>query len=121
MKWQKNVKGGEIIVDKPEIVGTTFREIIEEDGNTLEMHGIITRYVRNRIIGFHLTSKIHEFDVDYSVEENGENTKMKIEATINWKFPMSIVSLFIRKKMEEGLTKQLKSEVQELKKLCEGG
>jgi hypothetical protein len=119
MKWQKNVRGGEIIVDRPEMVGTTFREVIEEDGNTLEMHGIISKYVRNGIIGFHLTSKIHDFDVDYSVEEKEGNTKIKIEATIKWKFPMSIVSLFIRKRIEEGLTRQLKSEVQELKKLCE--
>ena len=120
MKWQKNVRGGEIIVDKPEIIGTTFKEVIEEDGNTLEMHGTITRYVKNRTMGFHIVSKIHEFDVSYSLEPNGDNTKIKIEAAIKWKFLMSIISLFMRKKMEEGLVSQLKSEVQDLKKLCEG-
>jgi hypothetical protein len=69
MKWQKNVQGGEIIINKPDIIGTTFKEIIQEDGNHLEMHGIITKYVKNKIIGFHLVSRIHEFDVCYSVEE----------------------------------------------------
>jgi len=119
MKWQKNVKEGEIIVEKPEIIGTTFREVIEEDGNTLEMHGIITKYVENRMMGFHLASRIHEFDVDYSLEEDGQNTRIRIEATIRWKFPMSLISLFIRKKMERTLMKQLESEVQDLKNLCE--
>jgi hypothetical protein len=119
MKWQKNVKGGEITLDKPERVGTTFREVIEEDGRTLEMHGTITQYVDNRTMGFHIVSKIHEFDVTYSLEPSGENTRMRIEASIRWKFPMSVVSLFMRKKMVQGLVTQLQSEVQDLKTLCE--
>ena len=119
MKWQKNVKGGEIIINKPEIIGTTFKEVIEEDGNSLEMYGIITKYIKNKIIGFHLESKIHEFDVSYSVEEINMATKISIEAIIKWKFPMNIISLFIGKKMEKGLIKQLESEILDLKRICE--
>lgn len=119
MKWQKNVKGGEVIVDKPEIVGTTFREVIEENGNTLEMRGTITQYVKNSSMGFHIVSKIHEFDVSYSLEPNGENTRIKIEAATRWKFPMSIISLFMRKKMAHNLTAELESEVLQLKNICE--
>jgi hypothetical protein len=40
MKWQKNVKGGKIIIDNPEVIGTTFEEILEEDG---KCHKIINR------------------------------------------------------------------------------
>ena len=119
MKWQKNVKGGEIIINKPEIIGTTFKEVIEEDGNSLEMYGIITKYIKNKIIGFHLESKIHEFDVSYSVEEINMATKISIEAIIKWKFPMNIISLFIGEKMEKGLIKQLESEILDLKRICE--
>ena len=49
MKWQKNVKGGEIVINKPEIIGTTFNEVIEEDGKSLEMYGIITKYINLHI------------------------------------------------------------------------
>ena len=119
MKWQKNVKGGEIIINKPEIIGTTFNEVIEEDGNSLEMYGIITKYIKNKLIGFHLESKIHEFDVSYSVEEINMATKISIEAIIKWKFPMNIISLFIGEKMEKGLIKQLESEILDLKRICE--
>ena len=45
MQWQKNVKGGEIILSKPEVVGTTFKEEMEEDGNSLEMYGVITQFI----------------------------------------------------------------------------
>jgi len=119
MKWQKNVKGGEILINKPEIIGTTFKEIIEEDGKSLEMHGIITKYVKDKIIGFHLESKIHVFDVNYSVEEINKATKICVEALIHWKFPMNIMSLFIGKKMKEGIIEQLNSEFLELKRICE--
>ena len=119
MKWQKDVKGGEIIINKPEIIGTTFKETIEEDGNRLEMYGTITKFTKNKIIGFHLESKIHVFDVSYSLEEIDKKTKLSIEAIIRWKFPMNIVSLFIGKKIKENLIKQLESEVLDLKKICE--
>jgi hypothetical protein len=118
MQWQKNVKGGGIIIEKPEIIGTTFKETIEEGGNTLEMQGVITEYKPKQFIGFHLKSRIHEFDVRYLVEEAQQATKLSIELDINWKFPMNIMSLFIGKKMEASLINQINAEVLELKKLC---
>ena len=121
MKWQKNVKSGEIIINNPEVIGTTFKEIIVEDGNSLEMYGTITKYVRNKIIGFHLESKIHEFEVSYSLDEINSKTKFSIEAIIRWKFPMNVISLFIGKKMKKNLIKQLESETLELKKICKTG
>jgi len=83
------------------------------------MHGIITKYVENKIIGFHLESKIHVFDVNYSVEKINKATKIYVEALIHWKFPMNIMSLFIGKKMKEGIIKQFNSEFLELKRICE--
>jgi len=120
MQWQKNVKGGKIIKGNPEIVGTTFEEMIEEDGKSLTMNGTITQYVKNKIIGFHLVSKIHEVDVCYILDEIENATKLSIEADVHWKFPMNIISIFISKKMANGISAQLLNEVQDLKKLCEG-
>ncbi len=120
MRWQKDVRGGEILINKPEVVGTTFKEIIEEDGNNLEMYGTITKYIENRIIGFHLESRIHEFDISYSLEASGGKTKFRIDANIRWKFPMNVVSLVIGKRIKANLIQKLESETQELRRLCEG-
>jgi len=120
MQWQKNVQGGKIIKDNPEIVGTTFEEIIEEDGKSLTMKGIITQYVKNKLIGFHLVSKIHEVDVCYILEEIENATKLSIEANIHWKFPLNVISIFMSKKMTKGISAQLINEVQDLQQLCEG-
>jgi len=108
-----------VILKPPEIIGTSFKEIIEEDGNSLEMFGTITKYIKNKIIGFHLESKIHDFDVSYSLKDINRNTELRIEANISWKFPMNVISLFIGKKMEERLIKQIEAKTLDLKKICE--
>ena len=121
MQWQKNVKEGEIIINRSEVVGTTFKEVIEEDGNRLEMQGVITKFIENQAIEFHLESKIHQLDVGYSVEEFNKATKITVDARINWKFPMNLLSLFIGKKMKKGIAEQMEAEILELKRICEAG
>ena len=119
MRWQKGVKGGEIIRQTPEKVGTTFREEMEENGNILEMHGEITEYIRSKLISFHLESKIHQVDVSYSIVGNNNQSTLTAESIIHWKFPMSIISLIMGNKIKENILKQTESEFAELKRLCE--
>lgn len=119
MQWQKNVKGGEIVNETPGMVGTTFKEVLEEDGGRLEMTGVITQFVRDQIIEFHLESKMHEVDVTYSLEGSNGATQIMVDARIHWKFPTNLLSLFIGHKMKEGITRQLESEILELKRICE--
>jgi hypothetical protein len=117
IQWQNNVKGGEIIIEKKEIVGTTFKEMIEEDGQSLEMYGKITQYAENKLIEFQLESKVHKLLVVYIVEKMNNNTKIIIKANINWKFPMNIISLFIGRRMKDGIQNQMKTEIQQLRRI----
>ncbi len=119
MQWQKNVKGGEILVETPERIGTTFKEIIEEGGNELEMHGYITEYIEGETIGFHIESRVHSFEVRYSVDGIEDGSKVAAEIDIRWKFPLNIMSLFIGKKMASNLRASLESEFLALKIICE--
>jgi uncharacterized protein YndB with AHSA1/START domain len=119
MQWMKSVKKEEIIVEKPGMVGTTFKEEMEEDGNKLEITGVVTKFVENKLIGFHLESRIHRLDVDYAVEEHDGQSRVSVETAITWKFPMSVISLFMGSKIKNGILEQTASEFGELKKLCE--
>ncbi len=119
MQWQKNVKGSEILINKPERVGTTFKEEVEEDGNSLEMYGVITKFIENQIIAFHLESKIHKIDVSYALEGVNNATRVTVDAKISWKFPLNLLSIFIGRKMKTGIAEQLKTEIFELKRICE--
>jgi hypothetical protein len=119
MRWQKGVKGGEILKETPAKVGTTFREEMEENGNSLVMYGEITNYIQDQLISFHLESKIHKVDVSYSIVWNNNRSTFAMKAVIHWKFPMNIVSLIMGRKIREGIVQQTGSELAELKRLCE--
>jgi uncharacterized protein YndB with AHSA1/START domain len=119
MRWQKGVKGGEILKETPEKVGTTFREEMEENGNSIVLDGEITNYVQDKLISFHLESKIHNVDVSYSIVGTDEGSTFTMESTIHWKFPMNIISLIMGRKIREGILRRTESELMELKRLCE--
>ena len=121
MLWQKGVKSGKIINETPEKIGTTFTEILEENGKSLEMHGMITNYIRNEQISFQLESKIHKVRVSYSIKGGTDKSILIIDSTINWKFPMSIISVFIGSKIKAKILDQTRFELSELKSLCETG
>jgi uncharacterized protein YndB with AHSA1/START domain len=119
MQWQPNVKEGEILINMPVVVGTTFKEVVEEGGGSLEMEGVITKFVRDQLIEFHLESKIHQVDVSYSLEGLNNHAKITVDARIHWKFPMNLLSLFTGNRMKKGIADQLESEILELKRICE--
>jgi hypothetical protein len=117
--WQKGVKEGQIIIDTPGKIGTTFKEVMEEGGNSLEMVGVITGYIQDKSIAFHLKSKIHELDVNYSIEGDNNKSTITVESTIKWKFPMNIMSIVIGRKIKQNILKQTEEEFAVLVKLCE--
>ena len=119
MRWQKGVKAGEILKETPERVGTTFREEIAENGNSLVMYGEITNFVPDQLISFHLESRMHKVDVRYSVVWNNNRSTFSIKTAIHWKFPMNVISLIIGRKIRQGIVHQTESELAELKRLCE--
>ena len=119
MRWQKGVKSEEILEETPEKIGTTFREEMEENGNSILMVGEITDYIQDKRIAFHLESKIHQVDVSYSIAEHDNRSTLTVASTIRWKFPMNVISLFTGRKIKVGILQQTASEFAELKRRCE--
>jgi len=119
MRWQTGVKTGEILQETPDRIGTKFREIVEDESGRLEMLGEITDFIPGEIIAFHLESRIHSVDVRYTVVPQGRRSHLTIDSSVRWKFPMSIISLFIGRKIKAGINRQLETEIGELRKLCE--
>ena len=119
MHWQKGVKTEEIIKETPEKIGTTFREELEENGKSLIMYGEITDYIPNKLLSFQLESKVHRVHVIYSVVGKATKSTVSVDSAIRWKFPMNLISLIIGHKIKTKILAQTKSELSELKKLCE--
>ena len=119
MRWQKGVKGGEILHETSQRIGTTFKEEMEENGKRLVMFGEITDYIPNESISFQLESKIHRVHVKYVVAGGKGKSTVVMESTINWKFPLNMICLFIGHKIKAKIHQQTESEFAALKRLCE--
>ena len=121
LQWMTSVAGGEILHETPEKVGTTFREGVEEDGQGVELQGMITAYEPNRSISFHLDSRVNAVDVEYRVEAIPNGTRLTQSAHVRWKFPVNVISIFMGGKMKQGISAQSQKEFEKLKELCESG
>ena len=119
IRWQKGVKSGEILKETSEKIGTRFKEVLEENGKSLEMLGEITDYIPDKLISFHLESKIHRVDVHYAVAGELNKSKVTVDLVLQWKFPMNIIGLILGHKLKTNILKQSKSELEQLKILCE--
>ena len=120
MAWMTSVSGGEILHETPDRVGTKFREIVEDESGSIEMHGMITGFEENKSIAFHLESKVNIVDVEYRVEKNDIGARLDYQANVKWKFPVNIISIFMGNKMRQNILAQLQDELNKLKRLCEG-
>lgn len=121
MTWMSSVTKTEIITRSADIVGTTFRETVEDESGAVEMMGTISAFQPGKLIAFHLESKVNVVDVEYSVTGTPGGSLLDYDATIQWKFPVNIISLFIGKKMKESIIAQSDEEFEKLKDLCENG
>jgi len=119
-EWMTSVSNGEILHETPGRVGTTFREIVEDEGGSIEMQGRITGFKANKLISFHLDSRVNSVNVEYSVEKIIEGTRLAYHANVHWKFPVNIIYLFMGKKIKLKILGQLENELKTLKGFCEG-
>jgi carbon monoxide dehydrogenase subunit G len=117
--WMTSVSEGEILRETVDRVGTTFREVVEDEDGSIEMHGMITGFETDKSIAFHLESRVNTVDVEYRVEKTVEGARLDYHADIEWKFPMNIISLIMGKKIRQNIIGQLAGELNQLKELCE--
>ena len=76
LEWMSSVSKAELLHETSDMVGTAFRETVEEDGRGTEMHGVVTDYKPNQLIAFHLSGKFNVVDVEYRLEEIDNRTRL---------------------------------------------
>lgn len=119
MTWMTSVSGGEILHETPDRVGTTFREVVEDENGSLEMRGEITGFEDGKMIAFHLESRVNIVDVEYRLDGTTRGVRLNYHANVRWKFPVNIISIFMGAKMRQNILAQLQDELIKLKELCE--
>jgi len=119
MVWQTGVSKTEILQQTPNMIGTTFRETIEENGRGVEMQGVVTDYRENQLIAMHLSSKFHVVDVEWRLEEIEERTRLTLSSNIHFKSFIRVLSILMRPVFKKKIIAQVRGEFAKLKELCE--
>lgn len=119
MEWMTSVSKTEIIEETPGMVGTTFREFIEEDGRGTEMRGVVVDFVQDKRMAFHLEGDFNTVDVSYTLEERASFTKLSQDAEVHFKGLLRLASVVFGPVFKRKVTKQAQSELAKLKELCE--
>lgn len=119
MTWMTSVPTYEILDETHEMVGTTFRETVEGDGQGTELQGIVTAWKQNEMIAFHLSGKFNTVDVEYRLEEIESGTRLTQNANVRFKSFMKLVTVFMGRAFKKQVMEQSRKEFVKLKALCE--
>lgn len=117
--WMTSVAKTEILYEAPDMVGTTFREIVAENGQETELRGVVTDYRPNQLIAFHLSGRFNVVDVAYYLEEVANGTRLIQRADIRFKAFLKLLSIFVGPMLKQNIMAQSKKEFARLKELCE--
>jgi len=118
-QWMKSVLETEIFNQTPEMIGTTFRELVGKPGRGFEVTGEITDFKENKLIAFHLTSKINDINIEYCCEKIENGTRLVQDAEIHFKSVFKLLSTLFRPIVKKKIIEQANNEFKELKYLCE--
>lgn len=118
--WMTSVSKTEYLHRTPEMVGTTFRETVEEGGQGTDLLGVITDYLPDELIAFHLDGQFNVVDVAYRLEEAGGCTRLTQSANVRFKGFVRVMSLLMGSKFKQNIMNQSQKEFAKLKSLCEG-
>ena len=119
MMWQTSVSKTEILHETPNMIGTTFREVVEENGRRVEMNGVVTDYRKDQVLAMHLDSKYNNVDVEYRLEEIGGRTRLTMISNIRLRSFLRVLSIILCPAFKKKLLGQLNREYASLKELCE--
>jgi len=121
MAWMTSVTKTEYITQTPNMIGSRFREYVEEDGQAAELRGVITDFTPNERIAFWLESDYNTAQVVFSLERRGESTLLTQDVDLRFRGVTRLLSIFFGPAFKKKITRQSQSEFARLKELCEAG
>ena len=117
--WMPSVSETEMLSETPERVGSTFRERVAEGERHTDLHGVITRWVDDELIAFHLQGDYNVADVQYRLEPTDAHTRLHMTVTTHFKGLTRLVMFLLGHRFRRKIEAQLHQELRQLKTICE--
>ena len=120
-EWSFAIVEDEVIEEKPEGVGSTFRCVAEDHGRRMEFQGVVTRHEPPNVSAIHLTGQAFDIDVEYLFEDLGGRTRVTQHSTVTPKGVLKVIIFLFGWMMKKSGCKALENELNNLKRLLEEG
>ena len=120
MRWMPKVKVSEDLEVTPERVGSTFRQVYEENGRPMEFQGRVTAFEENRRIGVHLQGQFFDLDTVYTLEDLGGRTRLSQEADVTYKGLFKWMAPLLNLISKKSSQRELEEGFERLRGLSEG-
>lgn len=118
-EWSLTVVEDEVLEEKPEGVGMTFRVVTEDHGRRMEFEGVVTRHEPPRFSSVTLNGKSFDIETEYSFEDLSGRTRVTQRATVNAKGFFRVLLFFLGTFMKRSSCNALESELVNLKRQLE--
>jgi len=119
VEWSTIVVKDEVIEEKPEGVGSTFRITTEEHGRKMEFEGIVTRHAPPTAHGIFMKGPQFDIEAEYRFEDLGGRTRVTQHSTVHGKGFIKVIFALCGWLMKGSSQKALEKELLNLKRLAE--
>jgi GNAT superfamily N-acetyltransferase/uncharacterized protein YndB with AHSA1/START domain len=116
--WMTSVGRTEYINRTADLVGSTFREYVQEGGRGTWLTGRIVAYVPNRRFAVHLEGDFNIADVVFTLQETAGGTRLTQTADLRFKGLLRLTGLIFGPAIKKNITRQSAAELAALKRLC---
>jgi len=118
-EWSTIVVKDEVIDEKPEGVGSTFRVTTEEDGRRMEFEGRVTRHEPPTAHAVYMKGSQFDIEAEYLFDELGGRTRVTQRSTVHGKGFTKVIFLLFGWLMRKTSRNALEKELLNLKRLAE--
>lgn len=118
-EWSIIVVEDDVLDEKPEGVGTTFRTVTEDRGKRMEFQGIVTRHDPPHAHAIQLTGDMFDIETEYTFEGLSGRTRVTQRANVTGKGFFKWFMLLFGWLMNRSHCKASEIELKSLKRFCE--
>ncbi len=118
-EWSLTVIEDEVLEEKPEGVGTTFRIVTEEHGKQMVFQGVITKYDPPNLSEIYLTGEMFDIEAEYTFEEISGRTRVVLTSHVSGKGFFRVFLFLFGWMMKKSGCKATGNELESLKSFCE--
>jgi hypothetical protein len=118
-EWSTIVVKDEVIEEKPEGVGSTFRVTTEEKGRRMEFEGLVTRHEPPTAHAVLMKGSLFDIEAEYLFEDFGGRTRVTQRSKVQGKGFIKVISFLLGWLMKKSSRSALEKDLLNLKRLAE--